>query len=573
MRKAGLALIAFLGLLGAWAFASRSEGERSDSTPRFRTEVVQRGPVVASVSATGTVTPSATVIVGSQLSGQVVEILAEHNSQVKAGQVMARLNRDTLLARRDAARADLAQARANRLLVDAQAEKTRADRARAEALRRDAEAQLARAETLLADAETTLERQSRLSARGIASEAALQSATTQRNSQRSARASAVAQIASTGAQIASLDAELKINEAQKAAGDAQVARTEALVRQIEVDLANSEIRSPVDGVVIQRNVELGQAVAASLQAPTLFLVAEDLRRIDVYVNLDEADVGRVREGQTVEFTVTAHPARTFRGQIKQVRLGSQNVQNVVIYTAVVEVENADLALLPGMTANLRVFTERRANVLRVPNAALRWQPPGAVRPAGADPASAPVPSEPVEDPAGPFSAPAGGGNGAPNSPQARQLAAMLDAYKADLGLTPEQDREMRALAQVMRQNVLAAGADPASRREAFRAERQRFNRAFEALLTTEQQEKLRAGRRAQRMARQGGNGERGVPGRLHVLDERGLPRAVAVRIGATDGNRTEINSGEINEGEKVVVGTAASGRAAPRTGGAFRFGF
>ncbi|MFN3482244.1 MAG: biotin/lipoyl-binding protein, partial [Rhabdaerophilum calidifontis] len=239
MRKAFLILAVLVAGFGAWAFASRKAEERADSGQRFRVEKIERGSIIAAVSATGTVTPTTTVIVGSQLSGQVVEILADYNSQVKAGQVLARLNRDTLTARLDGARADLVQARAARQLTDAQAEKNRADLRRAEATLADMQAQRQRAQTMFDDAETTFERQQALKARGIASDVALQAATTQRDSQAAAIRSAEAQIASSRAQIAALDADLKVIEAQKRAGDAQVLKAEAQVRQIEVDLANS----------------------------------------------------------------------------------------------------------------------------------------------------------------------------------------------------------------------------------------------------------------------------------------------------------------------------------------------
>ena len=363
-------VLALLGLLafGAWAFASRGARDSVvDAGQKFRTEALTRGPIIATVAATGSVMATTTVIVGTQLSGQVVEILVDHNSEVKAGQVLARLNKDILLTRRDASVADLRQARAARQLNDAQLEKNRAEIQRARAQKLDAQAQLLKSQVLQTDANATFERQSTLKARGFASETAVQTARTQRDSTSAARASSEALNAASDAQIASLEADIKVIEAQKASSEAQIAKADAQVRQIEVDLGNTEIKSPVDGVVVQRSVELGQTVAASLTAPTLFLVAEDLKKIEVYVNLDETDVGRVKVGQQVEFTVTAYPARTFTGKVRLVRLGAQTVQNVVIYTTIVEVQNDDLALLPGMTATARIFTERKADVLRISN--------------------------------------------------------------------------------------------------------------------------------------------------------------------------------------------------------------
>jgi HlyD family secretion protein len=567
MKKFVLITLLLIGGLGAWAYASRNGSEGTDAGARYRSEAIRRGPIVATVSATGTVTPTTTVIVGSQLSGQVVEILADFNSEVKAGQVLARLNKDTLNSRRDAARADLAQARAARQLSDAQVEKTRAEIRRAEAMLADVEAQAQRAAVMLADAEATYERQNSLKARGIATEVTLQSAETQRSAQLAAKRSAEAQISSSRAQITSLEADLKVIEAQKLSGDAVIARMEAQVRQIEVDLSNTDIKAPVDGVVVQRNVELGRTVAASLQAPELFLVAQDLRLIEIYVNVDEADVGRVKVGQEVDFSVNAYPGRDFKGRVKQIRLGSQTVQNVVIYTTVVEVRNDDRALLPGMTANLRIFTEKRDDVLRVPNAALRWQPPGArAQVAGAEGAAAGE-----ETPGGREGRRAGGGPGA-GQRGGGGGAAMLEGLKTALALTPEQVAEVEKLSQAMRGSFRAGGDDPSARREAMQAARENFTRGVEAVLTPEQREKYAAMRETRRDARAAA----GVPGRVFVLDGAGAPRQVALRLGASDGSHTEVISGEIKPGDTVVTGTIASPKAAGATGGGgrgMRFGF
>ncbi|MCA0400661.1 MAG: efflux RND transporter periplasmic adaptor subunit [Proteobacteria bacterium] len=567
MRKILFLSIVVLAGLGIWAYSARSSSEQAETGQRYRSEKIGRGPIIATVAATGTVMPTTTVIVGSQLSGQVVEILADFNSEVKAGQILARLNRDTLTARRDGALADLAQARAARQLSDAQSEKVRADIRRAEAQQGDMQAQAQRAEALLADAETTFERQNSLKARGIATDVALQSAATQRATQVAAKRSAEAQIASSRAQIASLQADLKVVEAQKLSGDAQVAKAEAIVRQIEVDMANSEIKSPVDGVVVQRNIELGQTVAASLQSPTLFLVAQNLRQIEIYVNVDEADVGRVKVGQEVEFSVNAYMARNFRGQVKQIRLGSQNVQNVVIYTTVVSVPNEDMALLPGMTANLRIFTERKPDVLRVPNAALRWQPAGAPRPAGGEGGENAVAATPTDET--PFAAQREGNAGG------NAGAQMLANLKTELKLSEQQLGEVEKLLRVMREAIAAAGNDPAARREAVRTARQRFGRAVEALLDAEQKVKYRALIENRRQNPQAGPAQRtaqtGVPGRVYLLGEDGSPRLVNLRLGANDGAYSEILGAEVKPGDTVITGAIAPAKG--RAGSTFRFGF
>jgi HlyD family secretion protein len=182
-------------------------------------------------------------------------------------------------------------------------------------------------------------------------------------------------------------AQLKVVEAQLQSAEAQVVQNEAELRQAQVDLEHTIIRAPVDGVVVSRTVDVGQTVAASLQAPTLFTIAQDLAKMQVDVSVDEADVGRIRVGLRAAFTVDSFPGRTFIGQVMQIRKAAQVVQNVVTYTVVVSAANPELTLLPGMTANVRIVTDRKEDVLKVANAALRFRPPGveAERPARSGP--------------------------------------------------------------------------------------------------------------------------------------------------------------------------------------------
>jgi HlyD family secretion protein len=377
-----LALVA--GLLAALiGFVTWNPTGGSAADAPYRLASVDRGPITASVRATGTLNPVTTVLVGSQLSGQIVEILADYNSPVKAGQVVARLYSEQIKARRDAARADLEQGRADLAMRRAQIERTRATRQKAEAAMQDMLAQRDRTSAQLAEARRNLERQQELFARKVGSETALDAARTQAEVQRATLASSEAQIASARAELQGLDADIALAEAQVKSAEAVILQRQAKLKDIEIDLERTDIRSPVDGVVVQRQIDLGQTVAASLNAPTLFTIAQDLREIDIYANVDEADVGRIKTGQPVSFTVNAYPNRTFTGTVRMVRLGAQTVQNVVTYTAVIGVENGDMALLPGMTANLQIITDERRAVLRVPNAALRFRPAAATAPADA----------------------------------------------------------------------------------------------------------------------------------------------------------------------------------------------
>jgi HlyD family secretion protein len=374
VRRVWFWLIVILLVAGGAGFAlwRPTGGHASDQAYRLGT--VDRGPITASVRATGTLNPVTTVLVGSQLSGQVVEILADYNTPVKEGQVVARLYAEQIKSRRDAALADLAQAKADLDTKRAQIDKARSALLRAEAQAADLRAQRERTQAQLEEAQRNLERQTALNTRAVGTQTALEQAGTQVDIQKANLASADAQIASNQAETLGLKADLALAEANVKSAEAIILQRQAKLRDIEIDLARAEIKSPVDGVVVKRDIELGQTVAASLSAPTLFTIAQDLREIDIYANIDEADVGRLKEGQKVSFTVNAYPNRTFEGRVRMVRLAAQTVQNVVTYTAVVSVRNQDQALLPGMTANLQIITDEREDVLRIPNAALRFRP-------------------------------------------------------------------------------------------------------------------------------------------------------------------------------------------------------
>ena len=550
-------LLALLALALAALFGARYFTDFSASTaePSYRLAKIDRGPIVATVNSTGAINPVTTVIVSSQLSGQVVEILADFNSEVKANQLVARLNSDQVRAKLDAARADLQQIRAQKLVTQAQIERAGSEILRAKATEADAMAQIARAEALLADAERILGRQVELQSRGYAATATLDTARAQRDSQRAALAQAQAALAGSKAQQDSLAADKRVAEAQLVSVTAQIAQREAVVRQIEVDLKNTDIRSPVDGVVIQRNIELGQTVAASLQAPTLFLIADDLRHMEISANVDEADVGRVLDGQRVSFTVNAYPGRTFEGRVKQVRLGSQTVQNVVIYTAIVSVENPRLELRPGMTANLRIETENRADVLRVANAALRWRPPSAEVPV--PPSATALPTN-ESDPQ--------------RTPGAAQRATQefVAALRNELGLSAEQREKLDAILAERRRTAgaMLTETDPTARRERFAQARREFLEQVSAILTPAQQGKFRE--IGERFAPATRDSRAGQVARVYVLGADGKPQLIQIRTGATDGGMTEILAGPIEVGREVIIGggpkTVETPRAFPRFG-------
>lgn len=547
-----LLLMAALGG-GAWWLTGPGSHAVADQ-PAWRTARVDRGDVVAAVNATGTINPISTVVVGSQVSGQVQEILADYNSQVEAGQILARLDPTQVRARLDGARADLANVRAAREVQLAQIEQARSEIMRAEAVRQDATAKLAQVEAQLAEAERNYVRQRELGARGAVAQAVIDTARANVEGQRAGRDSARAQIASAEASKRSIEAALRVAQAQTGTIDAQIVQRQAVVRQIEVDLANTEIRSPVRGTVVQRQVELGQSVAASLQAPTLFLVAQDLTSMEIYANVDEADVGRVRPGQPVTFSVNAYPGREFTGEVKLVRLGSQTVQNVVIYTAIISFRNPRMELLPGMTATLRVISDRREGVVRVPNAALRWRPAGtaAERPQAQAPA------------ANPFAPPGPGMGRGPGGGGGRQIGEFVETLKTELALTAEQKERIDAIVAEARpqfRSLSDPSLDRGQRVTRMREIRDEMARQIEAVLTAAQRSAFVDIRARYDGAR---SADGGVPGRVFALGADGKPQAVALRLGITDGAMTEVLSGELEPGRALIIGTGqAPGAAAP----------
>src|SRR6266498_1089308 len=364
-----LMLVLAAAASGAWFYA-QSRG----STPKFRTAKVERGPLTASVSATGTLNAVVTVQVGSQVSGQIKELFADFNSQVKRNQLVARIDPEKFLAAVAQARAQVEIVKANVLNQRALVEKTRADLSNAHAALAVAKAQTAKAQVTVVDSRRTLARNQDLKRKGFIAQA-------DEDTAQAAYDSAVAQAEATKAQeeaqasqIRSAEAQLRVTEAQLQSAIASVVQQEAALRQAQVDLDHTEIRAPVDGVVVSRTVDVGQTVAASLQAPTLFTIAEDLTKMQVEVSVDEADIGRIKLEDRSSFTVDSFPGQTFTGLVMQIRKAAQVVQNVVTYTVVVAVDNPGGRLLPGMTSNVKMIVAEKPSVLKVPNSALRFRP-------------------------------------------------------------------------------------------------------------------------------------------------------------------------------------------------------
>lgn len=358
-RKLWIGAVALLLIAAAavWYVRSRPVQAAWTGAP------VQRANVATTVSATGRTQALMTVQVGTQVSGTVSEIYVDFNDRVKKGQIVARLDPSQL-------QAQLTQTRANLTAAQMSVQSATASQASADAAVQASQANVDRLQALLDDAERNLERTKNLVAEKVAPKRDLETAQT-------TYAQAQAQKAQGIAQLDQSRAQAQASRSQVAQSKAQAAQAQASVELASVNLEKSVIHAPIDGVIVARNVDVGQTVAASLQAPVLFLIANDLTRMQVLADIDEADVGKLREGIPVTFTVDAYPSDNFKGHISQIRLSPQTVQNVVTYTAVIDVNNPDLKLKPGMTASVTAIAEQRENVLTVPNAALRFQPPNA----------------------------------------------------------------------------------------------------------------------------------------------------------------------------------------------------
>ncbi len=444
----------------------------------YETVTVERGTIRRIVSTSGPVRSLVTVSVGSYLSGPVEEVNVDFNSEVKPGDVLARLDRRTFAA-------NVAQAEAN--LLAAQAALT------------NQRAALIRAEAVLRNAERTIERQQSLAAKRFASEQALDNAVRDRD---------VAK------------AEIEVAKAQIETAEAQIVQRKAALDSARVDLERSEIRSPISGTVISRSVDPGQTVAASFQAPELFKIAQDLSRIRIEAQVNEADVGSVAEGNLVTFTVDAYPDREFEGRVTQIRLAATEINNVVTYTVIIEAKNEDRRLFPGMTANARIESARRDGVLRISNDALRFRP----REGQAEQAS----SRSAED----------------------RTGRTVERLQGELALTPEQVETLRGEIAAIAAESKAAGQASGFGQASFDPTAFRMKllmRIEQAIVPTMSEEQRRAferwkkGRESTRTAV------------LWALDQDGRPQRRVTRVGLADDQFTEIVGGDVAEGDRIIV--------------------
>lgn len=553
---AALLVLAAAGGAAWWWTASR------EPAVSYRTARIERGPLQATVSASGSVTPVTQVSVGTQVSGQIRDLYVDFNSEVRAGQLIAQIDPETFEYRVRQSQADVDAAQAAVLTAQANAAAVRAN--------------VSRARVDLAEAQRDLERKRMLVERQFIAQ--------------SEADKAQALVNTSTESLRAAEAQEGVALAQVRSAQANVSQRQAALAQARVDLERTRIVSPVNGIVIKRAIEKGQTVAASLQAPELFVIAQNLRDMQVEASIDESDIGRIRNGQKASFTVDAFPGQSFEGEIRQVRKAAQTTANVVTYVAVVGFSNTTGRLLPGMTANVRVVTDARENVLKVPNAALRVRIAGvepAVR-AASGAASGPA-SRPAPGPASGASsrawgfpwigeaqaqpAPGEGGPGGPGGPggfAAQQRQRLVEELKLDA----TQAAKLDAIYADMRPRFMQLRDLPPE-------ERPRARERLMAEIRARIGEQLKPEQKTRYTAMVAEAAARTVTrGRLYLLGEDGKPVAYSVRLGITDGTMTELlvapgspEAAVLREGATVITGVANPGAAAagagnePRRGG------
>ncbi|HEY3694544.1 efflux RND transporter periplasmic adaptor subunit [Phenylobacterium sp.] len=458
----------------------------------YRTAALEQGSVTRSVSASGSLEALVTVEVGSQISGQIRKVLVDFNDDVRKGQVLAELDPQTYQSRLAQGQADIAAGAAALRQAQAQAAA--------------AEADYARKRTLVGQ--------------GIYSPSTLD----------------VAKAAWLNA-AAAIDAQR-----------AKIRQSRAALDSNRIDLSRTVIVSPIDGVVVDRQIEPGQTVAASLQAPVLFRIAQDLSKVQVKISIDEADIGQVQEGQRVRFTVDAFPDETYEGIVTQVRKQPVTEQNVVAYLVMAEADNPAGKLLPGMTANADIIIDTHPDVLKAPAAALRWNPP--------DQAQARAP--------GGMGPPSPGGGGQRQGGQRGMMGARL---VQQLDLDARQQKAWEAIQADVRPKMAAAFSAAGGDRKAMReTTRKIIDEAFARLepgLKPEQKTKL-AALRATMAEGRGGRRDGMAGGVLWVLRD-GKPTPLPVRVGASDGSFTEIRTDALKAGDQVIVGGGPRAKAQSRS--------
>jgi HlyD family secretion protein len=567
-----LALACLLILGSALAYVWWS---RKDSSGDYLTDKVTRGPVEVDVSATGTVQAVTTVQVGSQVSGAVSWLGADFKSVVKRGQVIAKLDPALFQAQVDTARANVvnAQAGVQAALTEIQNQSANVDAAKANdqanAAARD-------------DAISIAKQNEKL--KGVIPDRDIEA------SQNAAKA-AMARYSQATSQIGQARAQMQISQSKLKQAQAAVSQAQAQLEQATVNLDHTIISSPIDGVVVSRSVDVGQTVAASLSAPTLFTIANDLTNMQVLASIDEADVGQVREGLKAHFGVDAFPGQVFNGDLAQVRLNAQTLQNVVTYTAVINVSNPDQKLMPGMTANITIPVAKRDDVLRVPNSSLRFKPDlteqqqkdlqakmeafrQAQQPQSGNDAEQKVQAQPTDSQNQPSASasPSPGGQRHrrdQNGDAAKQGAAgqPTDAQNANSNDQGATHRRRRSDAQAGNESTDQGNSNRPDRKQASN-QNQATNGGTAATAKPSpgpaQSPATGGTQGAAGGGHRSGGGQRQIVA-IWVLTANKTLEARIVRTGITDGRYTEIIAGDLKEGDVIVTGQTDASANANRT--------
>jgi HlyD family secretion protein len=523
LKKKLLLLLGIIGLSGLFFLTTFFLNSRGQNIS-YRTDKVTLGAISSFVTANGTINPVTTVIVGSQVSGTIQKLYADYNSRVKMGELIAQIDPAIFQAQGSQAKAKVENARAS--FLNAQA-----DIASARSNIESSKANVIKARVAVEDTKRSLARSEELFRRNLVS-------ASERDSAQTAYDSSNAQHEAAQAQEKASDAQLDSAKAKLEAARAQIKQSEAELELTQVNLDHTKIAAPVTGIVISRNVDVGQTVAASLQAPTLFTIAQDLTEMQVDTNVSEADIGRVAIGQESTFTVDAFPNLTFQGKVSDIRNAPVTVQNVVTYDVVILVKNPELKLRPGMTANASILVAQRENVLKIPNAALRFRPEFAKRdttvsakgatlsPPAATPSSSPVSAEKI-----------------------------LERLKAELKLTPEQEAGIsRILKDIQGEIRAAAKAGGAEEAKAKAKELRAATRIkIRSLLNEEQKKKY------DQMDQRPDSTQGPAPTyKVWVSVPEGRPVPVDITTGISDGSYTEVAAGALKEGQEIIV-EASSG--------------
>jgi HlyD family secretion protein len=508
-------LIAAAGLAYPYFFKNR------EPAARYRTAKAERGSISAYVTANGTVNAVITVLVGSQVSGTIQKLYADYNTRVKTGQLVAQIDPAIFQAQVSQAKAKLENAKATYL-------NAQADIATARSNVEAGKANVLKAKVSVTDTKRSLDRSLELFGKNLI-------AASDRDTAQTNYDSAVALLEAAQAQLKANEAQLESAIAKLEAARAGVKQSEAELELAQVNLDHCRITAPVNGIVISRNVDVGQTVAASLQAPTLFTIAQDLTEMQVDTNVSEADVGRVAVGQDATFTVDAFPQTTFRGKVTEIRNAPITIQNVVTYDVVIQVKNPELKLRPGMTANASILVAHRDNVLKIPNAALRFRPDFYKREAGAPKGTQTATTM------------------APPAPSFPNLARL----KAELNISPDQQAAIsRILGDTQKASPETA---PTKARELAAFTRSKIR----SVLTEEQRKKF------DQMPEQTGTQTILPKFKIWVPVPQKRPMPVEITTGISDGSYTEVLSGPLQEGQEVILeavsgsGTTSSQSTAP----------